>query len=85
MPGLSLPKGLDPLFVVYSRCLEKGTSEQREVAAHAISEAMDVASDEAMKTLWVRRDAEECRHPRACGDETHTHHPPPPPPFPCRR
>ena len=56
IPGLCLPKGggLEALFPIYQRALLNGNSDARESAATGIGELVQLASDEALKPLWVK-------------------------------
>jgi hypothetical protein len=56
IPGLCLQKGggLEALFPIYQRALLNGNAESRESAATGIGELVQLASDEALKPLWVK-------------------------------
>jgi len=56
IPGLCLQKGggLEALFPIYQRALLNGNAEARESAATGIGELVQLASDEALKPLWVK-------------------------------
>ena len=54
LPGLCLPKGIDALLLVYQRALMHGNAEERETAAIAIGELVEMTSPEALKPSYVK-------------------------------
>ncbi len=54
LPGLCLPKGLDGVLPIYLRALMHGTPGERETAALALGEVIDLTSPEGLKPYFIK-------------------------------
>ncbi|KAL7613988.1 hypothetical protein Lser_V15G06230 [Lactuca serriola] len=53
IPGLCLPKALQPLFPIYLQGLISGSAELREQAAQGLGELIEVTSEKALKEFVI--------------------------------
>ncbi|GBG27991.1 eIF-2-alpha kinase activator GCN1 [Hondaea fermentalgiana] len=54
LPGLCLPKGLEPLLPLYQHALMNGSAEQRESAALGLGELVDLTSPAALRPFVIK-------------------------------
>ncbi|RYY38971.1 hypothetical protein EON62_00120, partial [archaeon] len=54
IPGFCIPKGLDAVLPIYLRALLNGNSEERETAATALRELVEVTPHDALKPFYIK-------------------------------